>query len=1103
MAVIATAEVRVVADTSRFVSDLRRKLRSAFSGTSGDLSDVVAKAFDGVGDRVATSLERQIESRVTPRLERSMERSGRQAASAFDGSFQSILDDIDRRIIQAGERARKNSGRIAEGMAAGLRQARPSLIRAVDDVLSNFDDRLEQSRRRARENGGALMRSFSEGVSQSRNLMRSAADDILNDFDARLEQSRSRVRRSGFAFMRNFSAGLERGRDQIAQEAAEAAKVFGDSFSKAFSRTPSPFVDSFLEGIDQRQSQLNLRMRRSGFQSVSAFRQGIAQAQDQLSRDSDELGNSIIMNLQRAEGPIRARARRIGNFISTHIGGGSNLADRAVSRLGSSLRNLMIGITLRPLQALGNLFSDFSQTVAAAGAMTVLFIGVIIQLSGILGPLPALLSLTAAAITTAAFAFRGIGEAFSASLGNAEAFEEAIEDLAPAAQNVVREFRAFRGAFSDLRLDAQQALWSELEGTITAVGQNLGGVLREGVIAASGAMGRLVAGIGDFLAESATAETVNETFSVLTGLLDEAADEMQPLLRGMREIVDEFLPRFQDLEDTIDGIGGRFERWAEAITAPREELDGASQAMDAFDRSIEFISQVGRIVSNVFRVVGAIFSATADNGVNLLGTIEALTENLAEMAESPEGQEGLANFFDNLDRIVAQLLPLVGTLLSELGELAGPVADLLERARPHIERFFERLSDGIKNFLDEGGGDFIVELFDSLADIDWEQLGTSIGKAFKFLEPVIEFLQGAINLVIDIVLGIGTFLGWIDSIGDTLSDFFSSASDAAFDFRDWWEEFWIFTVPGAIWDGLSWAGEAIVSGLASLLEIIMGWVDSVRQGWSEFWDGLGLNATSFFSGITEESSLSLSGLTSVFTGWGDGILTWWSGLFGDMNLGLLGAFTNFDETTTSGTSSIRDRLTGWGSGISSWWSNLWSGFTSTLSSRWKQATSTVSGAVSNIRGSLADLRSFFSNAFKAIVSSIATAFSSISGYASRISSAISSIPSLPSFDFSLPSFFADGGIVYGPTNAVVGEAGPEAILPLTRPDRAVEIAVQAGIPQLLARAGFLGPPAATGADGRPIEVHMHTQNTDVKQVARQTVRMVQRELRGRGLERIR
>lgn len=41
--------------------------------------------------------------------------------------------------------------------------------------------------------------------------------------------------------------------------------------------------------------------------------------------------------------------------------------------------------------------------------------------------------------------------------------------------------------------------------------------------------------------------------------------------------------------------------------------------------------------------------------------------------------------------------------------------------------------------------------------------------------------------------------------------------------------------------------------------------------------------------------------------------------------------------------------------------------------------------------------------------------------------------------------FADGGIVTGPTNALIGEAGPEAVIPLTNPARAAQLLNESGL----------------------------------------------------------
>lgn len=52
-----------------------------------------------------------------------------------------------------------------------------------------------------------------------------------------------------------------------------------------------------------------------------------------------------------------------------------------------------------------------------------------------------------------------------------------------------------------------------------------------------------------------------------------------------------------------------------------------------------------------------------------------------------------------------------------------------------------------------------------------------------------------------------------------------------------------------------------------------------------------------------------------------------------------------------------------------------------------------------------------------------------------------------------PQPFAEGGIVYGPTQALIGEAGAEAVIPMTRPARAAEIMRQSGLDRMLSSGG--------------------------------------------------
>jgi phage-related protein len=96
-------------------------------------------------------------------------------------------------------------------------------------------------------------------------------------------------------------------------------------------------------------------------------------------------------------------------------------------------------------------------------------------------------------------------------------------------------------------------------------------------------------------------------------------------------------------------------------------------------------------------------------------------------------------------------------------------------------------------------------------------------------------------------------------------------------------------------------------------------------------------------------------------------------------------------------------FTTWGTGVTKWWDDLWNGVYSTLEAVWGK--------------------------IQTIINSILSAISKVTGGVSGIAGAIGSTVS--GAVGGVIHAFASGGIVNGPTLALVGEAGPEAIIPLS------------------------------------------------------------------------
>lgn len=152
-----------------------------------------------------------------------------------------------------------------------------------------------------------------------------------------------------------------------------------------------------------------------------------------------------------------------------------------------------------------------------------------------------------------------------------------------------------------------------------------------------------------------------------------------------------------------------------------------------------------------------------------------------------------------------------------------------------------------------------------------------------------------------------------------------------------------------------------------------------------------------------------------------------------------------------------------------------------------RAASALSGLASRLAGAIGDASGRAVSAAAGLVSDIVGAFSGLAG---KIADSIGDVGGaiMGKIAGQVPSgirdllpdigLFANGGIVDRPTLGVIGEAGREVVVPLTRPARARQLADQSGLTDILAAGG--------GGDGRggggPRTVHNHTHTWTLQEV---------------------
>lgn len=1259
MAVIATAEVRVVADTSRFLSNLRRQLRGAFSQMGATAAQQFTNAFNqNIGNQFAGGLRRagqQGGASFTDGLRTALRRGLRgiqilgflnlAIVQGLQGAAQLVSRGLrvafvegGRGIVTAFQNAVVNPLRTLIGNLFG---------RALNATLSRLAPLFAAAGAAARDAffqqmagiGAAITNFINSPVGQALGripaLFRAAGDlareaffqrmagigaGIMNIIEGPIGRAAVRIgqlfgaagdmaRESFFRSMAGIGAGimnfiespvgralgrlpaLFRAAGDLAREAffqrmagigALITNVLESPIGRALGRLPALFQafgvrasDAFGRGL--------ARLRLAGTTAVNNITQAIQRAGPRIQAAASRAFGPAAQSVQRAFNLIPWA--RIGQGIGQLFGrGAADGAEEETQRRGQSIgarfgaamtRGLTTGlrglstalasISLKPLQGLAGILRNASSEMISMAAQGLLVVALLESLSGILFALPAVLNLTAAAVATVAIAFNGFGAAIGAAFDDAAAFEESLEGLAPAAQAVAREFRAIAPALTELRLDTQQALFEQLGGSITAVANNLLPALSAGLQSAAAAFGGILAEVGEFLAQAATADTVTATFEVLAGIFDALAQSTVPFLEAMRLLADTFLPRIAEGIGPIATAGELFQQWTQRVVE-------SGAAMEAFDLALNVLSELGAIAADLAGIFSAMFSAAQLAGVDALGAITLALDAVRTAFESFEGQAALANVFAALSDTIGALAPVFATLLVQLGLVFPIIGQLAQALGPSLTVVIEALGQAL---LAMGPG--IVAVFDGIAAAAeaiapaLQPLGEALGAVLTAIAPILPVIGELIGIVVTLGAQILSVLasaimpivqalaGALAPVLPLIADLFTRLVEALAPVIEALGAGLasviatllppILQLVVALADALMPVIEALLPVLTPIIEIFFQLVNVVGsllvpiiaillpliEALSPVLQLVGLVLApllELFSAILQPITTLITLIASLLTpvieflaeiigaiisaalvpltaAFGfladvlaDHVIPWIEQSAAILKLfwetaiqPLIEWIGRLSSGVTSKFGTIRDA-------VSTLW-NLWKNRFDLMESLIETVVDVVSSSARSIGNFFSDMGDTISDVFDNMLDGLRSARDTISGIVDSIvgfvQDAINTAQNLGDIDLNP---FANGGIVNGPTAALIGEAGREVVIPLTRPQRAAELAQQSGLIDLLASQGALGVPTTATASGPSVEMHVHSGVADPEQIARRAVRIIERRLGGRGLERL-
>lgn len=409
-----------------------------------------------------------------------------------------------------------------------------------------------------------------------------------------------------------------------------------------------------------------------------------------------------------------------------------------------------VGTAVSGLTATVSLLAGY---LGAAAGQAVALAGGLVQAAGAAAMLPGLLAGTAASIGVLVIGMQGFGEAVKVLLddeASPEAVAEALEGLSPAARDAAKAVAGLKPAFSDLKRGIQESLFVGLDGAIGRL-SDFAVAMRPSLMSIAAGwnsvFGAILGGVTSEQSVSGFSETF-ERFGKMMSLFSTGIPAAIRGLAGMSEASSRFFELFgvwgadklRYFEGWVARIAsdGSFERWINNARMALGDLGGivrnvagglsgmfavsGSQAFLSQLRSMtkefeawatsasgaealfDFFAQSRTMISSVHGVVkqlGPVFR-------ELWGGISGFTRTFASAFPDAMAQAGdaAASFAQALEGLGGPMARIVGSALTEVGELAGTLGPSLARLGDSIAPFIREVAD----FAAGAGGVFVNTL---------------------------------------------------------------------------------------------------------------------------------------------------------------------------------------------------------------------------------------------------------------------------------------------------------------------------------------------------------------------------------------------------------
>lgn len=622
-----------------------------------------------------------------------------------------------------------------------------------------------------------------------------------------------------------------------------------------------------------------------------------------------------------------------------------------------------------------------------------------------------------------------------------------VAELTPTVSVLTSALNAY-GDEAGSTADISNALFATVQGGVTTIPElasSLGDITTDAA-AAGVSFNELVAAVS-----TSTGVTQNTSKSV-TGLrqvIIELNKDTSIAGKAFQEISGKTFKEFTDESGTLQ----------DALNLINTEAENSGKSLGVFFGSAEAAGVAGQLVGeNADKFAASIenVNSTVEEGNAVQNAYEINQESFSKQLEI------LKNRFEEVGTAIgAKVLPLLTSLTATISSSVEPAVNALSDAFNFVKDLVTQANElGILEPLLIGIGAAILTLLVP-AFIAWAvSAGAAAVATLAAAAPFIA-VGAAIALLVGGLIYAYQNFETFRNIVDTVKNVIVLVVTEVFKLQSAIAEFLIPVVISVIGWIASFVGKlfsiqlAFVKVIASVGSFVAGFVGAIA--------GLVARVVGFFVGLQTT-------IISTVVGWIASVIGAVVGFVGNIISRVAGLassvgskFRELAGSALSAVSGMASNILGRiGSFVGSMLSSIGS-LASSVVSKFREmgirAGTAVVTAVGAIPGKLLGLASRFAGAARQLAQKIIDA----------IKSRLSSFNPLSGIDI---PFFAQGGIVDRATLGVIGEAGREVVVPLTKPNRALQLARESGLEELILNA------SSGGGDGTA-QVVTTTDNSQV------------------------